>query len=142
MSLLAPLYALGVLAIGLPLLFHLIQRRPKGQLPFSSLMFLTASPPRIAKRSKLDNILLLLLRALALILLAVAFARPFLRSLADLQLDTPSRRLVLLIDTSASMRRDDLWQQAQNEAQRVLDDIRPTDRVALVAFDSAHRTLV
>jgi hypothetical protein len=142
MSVLFPLYALGVLAIVAPLVFHMIQRRPRGQVPFSSLMFLTASPPRLTKRSKLDNLLLLLLRALALLLLAIAFARPFFRSLADLELDTPSRRLVLLVDSSASMRREDLWRQALAEADRVLEDLRPTDHVALAVFDENLRPLV
>ncbi len=84
MSLLAPLYFLGALAVGLPILFHLIRRQPKGQVEFSSLMFLRPTPPRLTRRSRLDNWLLLLLRALALMLLAAAFARPFLRSVADL----------------------------------------------------------
>ena len=82
MSLLAPLYFLGALAVGLPILFHLIRRQPKGQVEFSSLMFLRPTPPRLTRRSRLDNWFLLLLRALALTLLAAAFARPFLRSVA------------------------------------------------------------
>ena len=63
MSLLAPLYVIGAFAIGAPILFHLIRRQPKGQVPFSSLMFLKPTPPRLTRRSRLDNWLLLLLRA-------------------------------------------------------------------------------
>ena len=77
MGLLAPLYIAGMVAIALPILFHLIRRTPEGRQAFSSLMFLQPSPPRITKRSRLQNILLLILRALALALLALAFARPF-----------------------------------------------------------------
>jgi hypothetical protein len=76
-SLLAPLYFFGAMAIGLPILFHLIRRRPKGEVEFSSLMFLRPTPPRLTRKSRLDNWPLLLIRALALILLAAAFARPF-----------------------------------------------------------------
>ena len=79
MSLLTPLYILGALAIAAPIVFHLIRRTPRGEVPFSSLMFLSPTPPRLTRRSRLDNILLLLLRAAALGLLALAFARPFLR---------------------------------------------------------------
>ena len=50
MSLLAPLYFLGALAIGLPILFHLIRRQPKGEVEFSSLMFLRPSPPWVRGR--------------------------------------------------------------------------------------------
>ncbi len=77
MGLLAPLYIAGLLAITLPIVFHLIRRTPHGRQEFSSLMFLTPSPPRLTRRSRLSNILLLLLRAAALALLALAFARPF-----------------------------------------------------------------
>ena len=81
MSVLAPLYLLGALGISLPILFHLIRRRPKGEIEFSSLMFLDPTPPRLTRRSRLENWPLLLMRALALLLMAIAFARPFLRSL-------------------------------------------------------------
>ncbi len=83
MSFLTPLYIAGLLAVSLPIFFHLIRRTPRGRLPFSSLMFLEPSPPRVTRRSRLDNWALLLLRALAVCLLAAAFARPFFRETAD-----------------------------------------------------------
>jgi len=83
MGFLAPLYIAGALAIGLPILFHLIRRAPHGRQEFGSLMFLAPSPPRLTRRSRLTNIVLLILRALAVILLALAFARPFLAGKND-----------------------------------------------------------
>jgi hypothetical protein len=142
MSLLTPLFVLGALAVGLPLLFHLIQRRPKGQMEFSSLMFLSPSPPRISRRSRLDNLLLLLLRGLALVLLALAFGRPFLRSSHWLDEEPPARRVLVLVDTSASMGRAGLWDEAQQEIRQVVADLRATDEAALYAFDSTVRPLV
>ncbi|WP_435011486.1 BatA domain-containing protein [Tundrisphaera lichenicola] len=143
MSFLTPLYILGALAIAAPIVFHLIRRTPRGQIPFSSLMFLTATPPRITRRSRLDNILLLLLRAAALALLALAFARPFLREAASLSFgDTERRRVVILVDTSASMRRGDLWDRAKALADRAIADLRPGDQVAVLAFDSSTRPLM
>jgi len=50
MGLLAPLYIAGLLAVSLPILFHLIRRAPQGRQVFSSLMFLAASPPRLTRR--------------------------------------------------------------------------------------------
>ena len=48
MSMLAPLYfAIGALAIGLPILFHMIRRRPKGEVEFSSLMFSAANAAKV-----------------------------------------------------------------------------------------------
>jgi hypothetical protein len=135
MSLLAPLFALGTLAVALPILLHLIQRRPRGQHLFSSLMFLAPSPPRITRRSRLNHLLLLLLRASVLTLMAFAFARPFIRSLQQLNLSGPTRQVAILVDRSASMRRESLWDQAQQQVQDVLSGLRSTDRVALLSFD-------
>jgi hypothetical protein len=136
MSVLAPLYIAGALAIALPILFHLIRRTPQGRQTFSSLMFLSPSPPRVTRRSRLNNIFLLLLRGLALALLAFAFARPFLRQDADLTVsEMQGRRIALLVDTSASMQRGDLWRQAVAHVDRVLDDASPADELALYTFD-------
>lgn len=143
MSFLTPLYIAGLAAIALPLVFHLIRRTPRGQTPFSSLMFLTPSPPRITRRSRLDHLLLLFLRALALILLALAFARPFFREAAQFSLhSTQGERVAILVDASASMRRGDLWRQAQQETAAILASLKPTDRAALFTFDRQVRTLL
>jgi hypothetical protein len=140
MGLLAPLYIAGALAIGLPILFHLIRRTPHSRHVFSSLMFLSASPPRLTRRSRLNNILLLILRALALALLAFAFARPFFSGSADHDVNkTRGRRVAFLIDTSASMRREDLWQQATRKAEEALRDLSPADEAALYFFDDQVR---
>ena len=46
-------------------------------------MFLMPTPPRVTKRSRLDNFLLLFLRCLAVVLLAAAFARPLMTGARD-----------------------------------------------------------
>jgi hypothetical protein len=135
-SLLAPLYLLAAAAIALPIIFHLIRRTPQKRQVFSSLMFLTPSPPRLTRRSRLTNILLLLLRAAALALLAFAFARPFFYRAADInQSVTQGKRLALLVDTSASIRRGNLWEQAKKQVEQALADVTPADEVALFLFD-------
>src|SRR5438552_8509964 len=119
MGVLAALYLAGLAALSLPLIFHLVLRTPRGRQDFSSLMFLQPSPPRLTRRSRLDQILLLLLRLAALTLLAIAFARPFLREAATLALDElPARRVAILVDSSASMRRGDRSRQALAEVAR------------------------
>jgi hypothetical protein len=140
MGLLAPLYIAGVLAVGLPILFHLIRRTPHGRQAFSSLMFLSPSPPRLTRRSRLTNILLLILRALAVTLLAIAFARPFFHWGAEMDVfQSRARRIALLVDTSASMKRPDLWSQAVKQVEQVLGDVSPSDEVGLFLFDRQVR---
>ncbi len=136
MSLLAPLYVLGALAVALPVLFHLIRRQIKDRTPISTVMFLPTSQPRLTRRSRLENLPLLLLRALALILLALAFSRPFLRSTSTAQTEAVNRRVVVLVDTSASMRRGDLWDQALAQLADVTQNLRPGDSIAVVSFDA------
>jgi hypothetical protein len=142
-SFLTPLYVLGALAVAAPIIFHLIRRQPQGRVPFSSLMFLTPSPPRLSRRSRLDHILLLMLRAAALVLLALAFMRPFLRQEYPFDLGpTGLRRVAVLIDTSASMRRGDIWPRAVAQADAALADCKPTDQFALLAYDLVPRTVL
>jgi Mg-chelatase subunit ChlD len=135
MSFLAPFYLAGLAAIGLPILFHMIRRTPKGKVPFSTLMFLEASPPKVTSRSKIEHWLLLLLRATALILLALAFSRPFMRQSEDQTVDAESKRRAILVDVSASMRRDGLWEQATQKVDALLKDVKPDDSVGLFVFD-------
>lgn len=143
MSFLYGAFLAGSVAIALPILFHFIRRTPKGRYEFSSLMFLKPSPPKLTRRSRIDQWLLLLLRSLAIILLAVAFMRPYLRAQADLSLDdAPRRHVAILIDRSVSMQRGDLWMQAVVEAKSVLDKLDETDDVSLFAFDETLDPIV
>jgi hypothetical protein len=143
MSFLAPLYALGLAAVVAPIVFHLIRRSPRGEVPFSSLMFLAPTPPRLTRRSRLDHLLLLVLRAAAVCLLALAFARPFFRQTAQLGFgDVERRRIAVLVDTSASMRRGDLWPKARALAARVIAESLPADQLALYSFDMSARPLL
>ncbi|MEX2216206.1 MAG: BatA domain-containing protein [Phycisphaeraceae bacterium] len=144
MSFLAPLFLAGIAAVSLPILFHLIRRTPKGRMNFSSLMFLTPSPPRVTSRSRLEHWLLLLLRVLAVILLALAFARPFLWDQAAVEAEQPgaARRVVVLIDTSASMSREDLWSRAVILLKDTAKDLKPTDTLGVFAFDRSVQRLL
>lgn len=142
MSFLAPLFALGALAVIGPILFHLIRRTTREKTPFSTLMFLEPSPPRITKRSRLENVGLLLLRCLALALLALAFARPFLERAMPGPPPGAGQRIVILADTSASMRRENLWAEARAKIEARLRGVHTTDQVAVLAFDREVRTVM
>ncbi|NNC87178.1 MAG: VWA domain-containing protein [Akkermansiaceae bacterium] len=142
MGALFPLYLAGALAAAIPIYLHLRRRPPKDAVEFSSLMFLDPSKQQPLKRkSRLEHVLLLVLRCLALLLLAAMFARPFLRG--DGTVETDGRhRTVVLLDTSASMRRAGLWDDAREAAARHIREVRANDALAIVAVDAAPRTLV
>ena len=136
MSLLAPLFLLGTLAVALPVIFHLVRRSTRDRAVFSSLLFLRTSPPRLARRSKLEHILLLLLRCTAILLLAAAFARPFLkRELPAIVQPTAPKRTLVLLDTSASMRRAGVWNQALRNVSKVIGEASPADSAAIFTYN-------
>ena len=140
MSFLTPLFLIGTLAVALPVLFHLIRRTTRERMPFSSLMFLQASPPRVTRRSRLENLLLLALRCLALCLLGLGFARPFFQTPLDpAAQNEQARKLVVLLDTSASMRREGLWPAALAKVETLLRNVRPEETAAVFAFDRELR---
>lgn len=143
MSFLAPLFLAGAAAIALPFIFHLIRRSSRDKVVFSSLMFLEPSPPRITKRSRLEHLLLLLLRCAILCLLAFAFARPFLpKPMAAAATTEQSARVAILVDASASMRRENLWDQAKDRALDAVRALKPSDAFAVFAFDQQLRTVL
>lgn len=141
MSFLFPLYLLGALAIGIPILLHLRRRPPKDHVEFSSLMFLEKTPERLTRRTRLERWLLLALRCLALLLLAGMFGRPFLRSAAVAPDAGAGERVLVLVDASASMRRGELWTRATAEAEKALRDTAVTDDVAVALYDERLRVL-
>jgi hypothetical protein len=143
MSFLTPLFLLGGLAVALPIIFHLIRRTPVVQRVFSSLMFLNPSPPQLSRRSRLDKILLLLLRCLIIGLVAFAFARPFLRGKVPNAGPGDAQKVsVFLVDTSASMRRDGVWRDAVARARELARQAAPGDRAQLAVFDRGTRRLL
>ena len=135
MSFLTPLFLLGAFAVGLPVVFHLIRRTTRERKPFSSLMFLQPSPPRLTRRSRLEHILLLVLRCAVICLLAAGFARPYFKHSLPPPAHPTARRLLLLLDTSASMRRSGLWPVARSRAEAIVRQTSPADQVAVFTFD-------
>lgn len=139
MSVLFPLFFAAAAAVIAPILLHLLRQRARNVQPFSSLMFLRPSPPRMQPKTRVENLPLLLLRCLALILLAIAFARPLWQG-SDLISAAQKGRTLILLDTSASMSRSGLWQQALKHLEEAIAD--PEQRVAIVAFDRTLRPLL
>ena len=143
MSFLAPLFLLGAAAVALPVIFHLIRRSSRERVPFSSLMFLLPTPPQVTRRSRLENILLLLLRCAVICLLAFAFARPFLsRPVTADPAANAGQKILVLLDTSASMRRPGVWEEAVEKAKAVFNSASAADQVACLAFDHATTTVL
>ncbi len=139
-SLLVPAFLAGLAALAIPIYIHLTHRERRQVLNFPSLMFLTRIPHRSIRRQKLRNLLLFTLRAAAVILLVMAFSRPFLER-ADLGSHAllSAREVVMLIDQSYSMGYGDRWARAREAAHDVVRGLGPEDRLTLAFFDDHAR---
>jgi Mg-chelatase subunit ChlD len=136
MAFLSPFLLVGLGAIAVPILVHLIQRERKRVIEFPSLMFVQKIPYQSVRRRRIRHWALLLMRAAAIALIVAAFARPFLpaSAAAALAASGGTREVVVLLDQSASMGYGDRWQRAKAEAGKVLDSIGPADKATLVLF--------
>ena len=133
--LLAPLFLLGLGTLVVPVIVHLIHRHKRESVPFPSLMFIQRIPYKDVRRQQLRHKLLFAIRCLALILLALAFARPFLENATEATAaDIAGREVVILLDRSHSMRFGDRWQRGVEQARARLDLLGPLDRATVVLF--------
>lgn len=138
MAFLTPLFLVGLAALAIPVLLHLIQRERKNVVEFPSLMFLRRIPYESVRRRRIRNWALLMLRLAALALIVLAFARPFLRRpSASAAGSGGAREVVVLVDRSYSMGYGDRWQRAMAAARGAVNGIGPADRASIVFFSSS-----
>ncbi len=134
------LFALG--AAALPVLFHFVRKMRAKKVPFGSLMFLKATPKELIKKRRLRDLLLLAVRTAMFALLALAFARPFIsQEKLPFLPQQDDQSVVILIDNSYSMQVGDVFERARQEVLRRLDEARPGDEFALVAFSDDAQQL-
>lgn len=118
MGFLAPWFLAGLAGLALPLYLHLLKKLKSTPRHWASLMFFEPRTQSSTHHRRLDHLLLLSLRMLWLVLLALAFASPFLYRSASA---FASNRLVLVvIDNSFSMRAGTRLADAKTAAMQVL----------------------
>src|SRR2546426_10110524 len=83
LSFLSPLFLIAALTAAVPVILHLLKREPEPRVKFPAVRLLKRAPVAYTERRRLREWLLLALRVAALVLLAVAFARPFVASAGD-----------------------------------------------------------
>src|SRR5262245_50367636 len=142
MQFLNPWFLLGTLTVVAPILVHLIRKDDSRKIPFSSLMFVTRLPKKSLRRQTLRHLLLLLLRISALVLLALAFSRPFLVSKVAAPLHAASdRSSVILLDNSFSMQFGDRFEKAKRRVLQVLEGLTGRDTVQIVSYSDTTTVL-
>lgn len=135
MGFLAPWFLGGALAVGLPIWLHLLRQHKSVPLPFSSLMFFEQRTQSSIKHRRLRYLLLFALRVALILLLALAFANPFVNTNAG-TISGNDKMVVLAVDNSFSMRQGDRLARAKGEASSAVSSVRPSDRAQVLTFNS------
>ena len=142
MSFLTPFFFLGALALAIPVIIHLTNREKKEVVDFPSLMFLRRIPYRSVRRQRLRHLFLFALRCLALLLLILAFARPFLESpTAASALPLGPREVVFVLDHSYSMGYEDRLERAKDDIRGRIGTLSPDERASFVVFSDRAEIL-
>ncbi|MDT8368825.1 MAG: BatA domain-containing protein [Longimicrobiales bacterium] len=135
LAFLVPLALAAAVAVAIPIVVHLTRRRRSKVLPFPSIRFIERVPYRVESRRRIHHWFLLTLRALAILLIVAAFARPFVDRSAEAEAagTGPTERVVLL-DRSWSMALGERWSEAQDAAREAVSELGPLDRASVVLF--------
>jgi hypothetical protein len=136
MSFLNPFLLLALIAVGLPLLIHLLNLKRPQKVSFSTLAFFRELKNTTIRRIRIKKLLLLFLRLLAVACLALVLARPFLP--AGLSgggtAQAPALNAILL-DNSISMSRigsqGPLFDYAKDIITKIEDSAKDEDRFIL-----------
>lgn len=127
MTLLAPLFLLGLLAIGLPIWLHRLSAENPNKQAFSSLMFLDPGEPRRVLAKNLQYLLLLSMRISVLVLLALAFAGPTCFRAPSIGDSADAALHLIVLDVSGSMAFDGRFDAAQDEARDIISSLDSED---------------
>lgn len=149
MHFLSPWYAALVVLGALPVIIHLMGRRRARVQPLPTLLLLYASHRRVAQRTQVRHVLLLLLRMLVCVAAPLVLAKPFVETTSDLPARASQQQsAVLVLDDSLSMRYlapsgagplsagsrrgESLFARAKKRATRLIEALPPSADVALV----------
>jgi hypothetical protein len=136
-----PIFLWGLLAVPLPVLLHLFFRRRKARVPFSTLQFFQHRKRYLAHRRRLRELLLLLVRTLALLFLTLALSRMLLQRMPFV-FAARCEAVIVLDDTLSMDRRlasgESAFELAARKALEIVDSLSEGDSAALV-FLSGRR---
>ena len=137
MGFLAPLMLIGVLALAVPIALHLIGRQRARVVKFAALDFLLATRRRTARRFRLRERVLLVVRAVAVAAIAIALAKPYTSCARKGPRVTrgPQAAVLVIDDSFASgyLLGGVPWlRRATDEARRILIQLGPEAEVAIV----------
>jgi hypothetical protein len=121
-SLLNPLFLIGLSAVLLPIIAHLISRKSGVKKGFSAVSLLLSSQGQSARKSRIKDLLLLFLRSLVLVMLVLVFSKPALFSFSPVNTTEP-KSVAIVVDNSLSMAYGDNFEVARKRAEQIIDSL-------------------
>lgn len=135
MTLLNPIMLFGMLFAGVPIAIHLLNRNRYRVARFGGMMFLRQAMAVKARKLKLRQFILLLLRCAALALLALALARPVSKPRLGVVEDAPTTHIIIL-DSSQSMTwgegAENAFHQAREQALLIIEKMPEQDNAQII----------
>ncbi|HID08349.1 MAG TPA: VWA domain-containing protein, partial [Armatimonadetes bacterium] len=127
---------LGITAATIPIIIHLFFRQRFRRMPFTAVIFLRELQSRVARSLRLHDLLLLILRTLAILLVGLALGQPVLRFTHTALHGIGKRTTALiLLDNSYSMARlrnnRPLFEHAKRTCRIIINALRRGDSIAL-----------
>jgi hypothetical protein len=150
-----PLFAFGfeslpmlgwLAAAAAPVLIHLLTRRQYRETNWAAMDFLLAAVKRRARRIRLEQLLLLVLRTLTIATVVIALAEPYVERAGAIFSPGGNTHRVFVIDSSYSMayKSNDRTRidQAKEYAKQIIDHATPGDGFTLVQMANPPRAVV
>jgi hypothetical protein len=123
MTFLNPAMLFGLLAISLPVAIHLLSKPRLRRIKWAATRFLLASVQKNRRRVQMEDLILLILRALLVALLVFTFARPAFLTDAASPVGGLAAPAVIILDNSASMGQSDGTQTRFDQAKSMASDL-------------------
>ncbi|MFM2269231.1 MAG: hypothetical protein RL757_2672 [Bacteroidota bacterium] len=141
-----PIFLTALAALAIPILIHLFHFRRFKTVLFTNVRFLRELKEESASRRRLRNLLVLLLRCLAVAALVFAFAQPFIPRATTVK--KGEKAVSVFIDNSfsmAAMSKDlNLLDKAKQRAREIVNAYAADDRFQILTnnFEGKHQRLV
>jgi hypothetical protein len=141
MTLLAPLFLLGLASIALPIWLHRMSTQSPKRERFSSAMLLEESTQQTYISKQLQYILLLALRILFLIIMVIAFAKPLITKPPVIVGGEGSVLHMIVVDTSFSMKYGDWLNIASETARQIVSELENEDLAQILSASNSVEIL-
>jgi len=146
MQFLYPTFLFALFALVIPIIIHLFYFRRFRKVYFTNVRFLKEIKEETSARQRLRNLLVLLMRLLAVTALVFAFAQPFIPQ--DTEVKKGAKSVSIFVDNSFSMSAlsEDvpLVEKAKQRAREIVNAYQVEDRFQILTndFEGRHQFLV